>query len=276
MKKGKMTWMSGVAVIAMVTAAQAAVAGDLSGADKPLVLAQNVSPSNSTMSNAELAARLQAVEDQLAAQQERAMADRTRLSTLEQGYNSALWNFDNGRASFASGDGRFTLAIRARMQADFAGFSQDAPGSHPAGFAGPTDLSSGAVMRRAYFGIEGKAYNDFWYEIRLNAGGSDGGQNSTCTATTTISTPPGGTATTTCALGSIEPAGEGDPLLDGRRQIGRGADEDRPCDEPAAQRDDDAAHLRAGRAAGEHDQCGRPVRARSVCPRCWRVGGGLE
>ena len=56
------------------------------------------------------------------------MADRTRLSTLEQGYNSAVWNFDNGRATFASGDGRFTLAIRARMQADFAGFSQD---SHP-------------------------------------------------------------------------------------------------------------------------------------------------
>jgi len=212
---GKLTLMSGVAVLAMVAAAQAqgASAGDLSSADKPLVLAQNVSPSNSTMSNAELAARLQAVEDQLAAQQERATSDRTRLSTLEQGYNSAVWSFDNGRASFASGDGRFTLAIRARMQADFAGFSQDAPNSHPAGFAGPTDLSSGAVMRRAYFGIEGKAYNDFWYEIRLNAGGSDGGLNSTCTSTTTITAPTGGAATSTCAIGAVAPGGEGDPLL---------------------------------------------------------------
>jgi len=208
---GKMTLMSGVAMIAMVTAAQAAGAGDLSGADKPLVLAQNVSPSNSSMSNAELAARLQAVEDQLAAQQERASSDRTRLSTLEQGYNSAVWAFDNGRATFASGDGRFTLAIRARMQADFAGFSQDS--THPSGFAGPSDLSSGAVMRRAYFGIEGKAYNDFFYEIRLNAGGSDGGQNATCTSTTTVTSPVGGAATSTCAIGSIEPAGEGDPLL---------------------------------------------------------------
>ncbi|HTK33657.1 MAG TPA: porin [Caulobacteraceae bacterium] len=213
MKKGKMASMSGVAVIAMVSAAQAAGAGDLNGADKPLVLAQNASPSNSNISNAELASRIQALEDQLANQQERAMADRTRLSTLEQGYNSALWNFDNGRASFASGDGRFTLAIRARMQADFAGFSQDAPGSHPAGFAGPTDLSSGAVMRRAYFGIEGKAYNDFWYELRLNAGGSDGGLNSACTSTTTITAPPGGAATSTCAIGSIANSGEGDPLL---------------------------------------------------------------
>ncbi|MBW8852886.1 MAG: hypothetical protein JF604_00825, partial [Bradyrhizobium sp.] len=97
--------------------------------------------------------------------------------------------------------------------ADFAGFSQDAPGSHPAGFAGPTDLSSGAVMRRAYFGIEGKAYNDFFYEIRLNAGGSDGGLNSSCTSTTTITAPTGGAATSTCAIGSIANGGEGDPLL---------------------------------------------------------------
>jgi phosphate-selective porin OprO/OprP len=216
---GKTVLMSGVAVIAMVTAAQAQAAdgGKAGSTDKPVVLAQNVSPAGAPVSNAELNARLQAVEEQLQNEQERAMADRTRLSTLEQGYNSALWNFDNGRATFASGDGRFTLAIRARMQADFAGFSQDAPGSHPSGFAGPSDLSSGAVMRRAYFGIEGRAYNDFWYELRLNAGGSDGGQNSTCTATSvsTQAAPAGGaiTTTSTCAIGSIEPAGEGDPLL---------------------------------------------------------------
>lgn len=190
MRMGKMGLMSGVAVLAMVTAASA-----------------------QQVSNAELAVRLQAVEDQLAAQQDKARDDRTRLSTLEQGYNSAVWNFDNGRATFASGDNRFTLAIRARMQADFAGFSQDAPGSHPAGFAGPSDLSSGAVMRRAYFGIEGRAYNDFWYEIRLNAGGSDGGLNSACTSTTTLNTPPGGTASSTCAIGAIANGGEGDPLL---------------------------------------------------------------
>ncbi|HET7084582.1 MAG TPA: porin [Rhizomicrobium sp.] len=192
MKIGKIALMSGVAAMAMVAAAGAQAAGtnDLSGADKPLVLAQNSASSSSTMSNAELAARLQAVEDQLSAQQERAQSDRTRLSTLEQGYNSAVWAFDNGRATFASGDGRFTLAIRARMQADFAGFSQDS--THPSTFGGPTDLSSGAVARRAYFGIEGKAYNDFWYEVRLNAGGSDGGS---------------------FGASGVPNAGEGDPLL---------------------------------------------------------------
>jgi phosphate-selective porin OprO/OprP len=35
-------------------------------------------------------------------------------------------------------------------------------------------LSSGAVVRRGYFGVEGKAFNDFWYEFRLNGGGSTG------------------------------------------------------------------------------------------------------
>lgn len=210
MKMGKFALMTGAAVLAITAAAQAADKND-NQAQPSLVLAQNNAPASGGMSNAELAARVQALEDQLAAQNDRAMADRTRLSTLEQGYNSAVWNFDNGRATFASGDGRFTLAIRARMQADFGGFMQDSV--HPSGFSGPSDLSSGAVMRRAYFGIEGRAYNDFWYELRLNAGGSDGGLNASCSSATTVTSPTGATATSTCAVGSIAPGGEGDPLL---------------------------------------------------------------
>ena len=219
MKMGKVALMSGVAAIAMAMGAKAATADDktIGAADHPLVLAQNVAQ-NSTMSNAELAARVQALEDAQSSAAERAQSDRTRLSTLEQGYNSAVWAFDNGRPTFASGDGRFTMALRARMQADFAGFSQDS--THPAGFAGPSDLSSGAVMRRAYLGIEGKVYNDFAYEFRLNLGGSDGGTNATCTnptiTTTLTGVPAGATASSTaagCAIGSIAPAGEGDPLL---------------------------------------------------------------
>jgi len=119
MKMGKVALMSGVAAIAMAMGAKAAIADDktISAADHPLVLAQNVAQ-NSTMSNAELAARIQALEDAQANAADRANSDRTRLSTLEQGYNSAVWAFDNGRATFASGDGRFSLAIRARFQAD--------------------------------------------------------------------------------------------------------------------------------------------------------------
>jgi phosphate-selective porin OprO/OprP len=137
-----------------------------------------------------LSTRVQALENALAAQSERTAADRTRLSTLEQSTKSVVWNFDNGRPTLTTSDGRFSLAIRARMQADFAGFMQDT--SHPAGFAGPNDLSSGGVMRRAFLGIEGKAYSDFMYEIRLNFGGADGGLNP--------------------SSGGV-PAGEGDPLL---------------------------------------------------------------
>jgi phosphate-selective porin OprO/OprP len=127
--------------------------------------------------NAELLQRLQQLEDRLENLQERATTDRTRLSTVEQAYNSAVWTFDNGRPTFTSGDGRFTMSIRTRIQADFASFQQD--DTHPAGFAGPADLSSGAVFRRAYFGIEGRAYRDFAYYVRLNFGGSNGGFNGT-------------------------------------------------------------------------------------------------
>ena len=78
------------------------------------------------------AARLQALEERIDSNAERVMADRTRLSTMEQSYNSASWPFDNGRPTFASGDGRFTMSIRTRFQTDFAGFMQD--DSNPAGF----------------------------------------------------------------------------------------------------------------------------------------------
>ena len=140
----------------------------------------------SMMSNA----MAQSVEDRLTALEDRATADRTRLSTLEQQYNYASWTFDNGRPMLSTGDGRFTMAVRIRFQTDFAGFSQDS--THPTGFAGPSDLSSGAAMRRAYFGVEGKVYNDFAYEIRLNAGGADGGS---------------------FGASGVPNAGEGDPLL---------------------------------------------------------------
>jgi phosphate-selective porin OprO/OprP len=144
--------MVGAATIAMMSAAPAALAQQGGG---------------------DLAARMQALEDRLDSMTERSLADRTRLSTIEQQYNYASWTFDNGRPVLSTGDGRFTMGVRVRFQSDFAGYMQDS--THPAGFAGPADLSSGAVVRRGFFGIEGKVYNDFAYEFRINAGGSNGG-----------------------------------------------------------------------------------------------------
>jgi len=198
---GKFGLMAGTAAIALLTAggAQAAAANNDTAASKDngaaTVVEARVQMAQNTMSSqgastADLEARVRALEESLAARDERAQTDRTRLSTLEQQYNYASWTFDNGRPVISTGDGRFTMGVRVRFQSDFAAFSQDS--THPAGFAGPSDLSSGAVVRRAYFGVEGKAYNDFAYEFRLNAGGSNGGS---------------------AGASGVPTAGEGDPLL---------------------------------------------------------------
>jgi phosphate-selective porin OprO/OprP len=240
---GKKFWMASAAVLALTAAANAAEPANTATTTTakkasaesakpaqpvqvqlaqatPVQMAQNTYGQDSTASGS-LEARVKALEDALAAQNDRATSDRTRLSTLEQSYNSAVWTFDNGRPVLASGDGRFTMAIRVRFQADFAGFQQST--THPAGFAGPADLSTGTDIRRAYFGVEGKVYNDFNYEIRLNGGGSNGGLNTTCTnptitSVTTIAGAPGATATTTstaagCAIGGVANGSDGDSLV---------------------------------------------------------------
>lgn len=97
-------------------------------------------------------------------------ADHTRLSTLEQSYNDVTWTLDNGRPTIKSGDGRFSMALRVRFQEDFEEYDQsrNLPSSVTV-----RDLGSGALTRRAYFGVEGKAFSDFWYEFRSNLGGSN-------------------------------------------------------------------------------------------------------
>jgi phosphate-selective porin OprO/OprP len=181
--QGKSYLLATVAAVALLASTGAGFAKSTPSDPSPST------PVASGPSNGELAARIDALEAELAAERDRRIADHNRLSGLEQSFNDVVWSFDNGRPTIKSGDGRFSMAIRARFQADFASFSQDA---HAAPFAGPADLSTGAVVRRAYFGIEGKAYNDFAYELRLNAGGSDGGNN---------------------GAAGVPNAGEGDPLL---------------------------------------------------------------
>jgi phosphate-selective porin OprO/OprP len=166
--KGKSALMAGVAAIALIAAAQPGFAGKKTsdGTSAP-VAAAPAGPSN-----AELAARIQALEDELQTGETKVDNDHGRLSALEQNFNYTSWTFDNGRPVVNSGDGRFSLAFRVRFQSDFAGFMQDTPSTLPSGAV--KDLSSGAVVRRAYFGIEGKAFNDFIYEFRFNGGGSNG------------------------------------------------------------------------------------------------------
>jgi len=189
--QGKIQWMAGVAVLALIASSGAGLGKTKHHTTTPPRY-DTPPPANAASgpSNAELNDRLSALEAELAAEHEARSNDRTRLSGLEQSFNDVVWTFDNGRPTIRSGDGRFSMSIRARFQADFANFMQDS--THPAGFAGPADLSSGAVVRRAYLGVEGKAYNDFAYELRLNVGGSDGGS---------------------AGAAGVPTSGEGDPLL---------------------------------------------------------------
>ena len=187
--KGKSALMTGVAAVALVLSAQAGVAGK-SASD-------NMSGSSAAMpsgpSNSELASRVQALEDELQADETKMQADHGRLVGLDQDFHYTTWTFDNARPVVNSQDGRFSMAFRVRFQFDSANFMQDSATSLAASAPQAVrDLSSGAVVRRGFFGVEGKAFNDFWYEFRLNGGGSDGGSQ---------------------GASGVPTAGEGDPLL---------------------------------------------------------------
>lgn len=188
--KGKSALMAGVAAIALVMSAQAGFAGKKTSDGTS---AAPVAGAPSSPSNAELAARLQVLEDAMQAGELKVDNDHGRLSALEQNFNYTTWTFDNGRPVVSSGDGRFSMAFRVRFQFDNANFLQDSPAQLALSAPQATkDLSSGTVIRRGFFGVEGKAFNDFWYEFRLNAGGSDGGNN---------------------GASGVPNAGEGDPLM---------------------------------------------------------------
>lgn len=71
----------------------------------------------------------------------------------------------NGRPSFTSADGDFSLALRTLVQYDTAYYSQ---GKVPAGI----DFSSGNNFRRARFGASGTLFKDWSYEFIYDFGGS--------------------------------------------------------------------------------------------------------
>jgi phosphate-selective porin OprO/OprP len=121
--------------------------------------------------NQTLEQRVKALEDALAQKAEDDQMTRTRLSTLEQQVADTTWSFDNARPTVQSADGRFTMALRARIQFDTALFSQDS--NIAASNAQFKDLASGSIVRRFYFGAEGRAFRDFWYEFRSDFGGAN-------------------------------------------------------------------------------------------------------
>ncbi len=71
----------------------------------------------------------------------------------------------NGRPSFKSADGDFSLDIRALVQFDSAYY---ADGKVPIG----TDFSSGSNFRRARLGVQGTLFKDWSYQFLYDMGGS--------------------------------------------------------------------------------------------------------
>ncbi|MGN6147325.1 MAG: OprO/OprP family phosphate-selective porin [Rhizomicrobium sp.] len=71
----------------------------------------------------------------------------------------------NGRPSFKSADGDFSLDIRALVQFDSAYYGQ---GKNPAG----VDFSSGSNFRRARLGVQGTLFKDWSYQFIYDFGGS--------------------------------------------------------------------------------------------------------
>jgi phosphate-selective porin OprO/OprP len=114
---------------------------------------------------------VKALEDALATKADDDAATKTRLSTLEQQFADTVWTFDNGRPQVQSADGRFLMALRYRLQFDTVLFDQRS--NINATNAQFKDLNSGAAVRRFYIGAEGRAFRDFWYELRLDFGGSN-------------------------------------------------------------------------------------------------------
>lgn len=105
----------------------------------------------------------------------------SRLNKVEQTQEAVQWSFNDGRPTIRSGDGRFEMSFRGRVQLDWAAYDQDqndmGAGYGPVGACAGTsticDLGSGAVFRRVRFGVEGKFFRDFIYELRFDFGGSD-------------------------------------------------------------------------------------------------------
>ncbi len=83
---------------------------------------------------------------------------------------------DNGRPTFATSDGRFTASVRALGQFDAAYYMQGGNARKLPAANGP-DLSSGFNFRRAWLGIQGRAFGDWSYSFNYDFGGSGNEQS---------------------------------------------------------------------------------------------------
>jgi len=161
--------LSGTALVLLLSVGSAA-AQQQSLEDRIRALEQKLGQPAMPEDNRPIEERVKALEDSLSQKAADDQATKTRLSTLEQQVADTVWTFDNSRPQVQSADGRFLMAFRYRLQFDTVLFNQN---SNLSPNVAVRDLNSGVAVRRFYLGAEGRAFRDFWYELRLDFGGSN-------------------------------------------------------------------------------------------------------
>jgi phosphate-selective porin OprO and OprP len=161
----KSIWLGSAALAAAVLVASPAYAGKSTKDDRRDQEIQ------------ELKARLDRLEREA---EDEKIAAGSRLNAIEQKQDAVQWSFADGRPTVRSGDGRFEMSLRGRFMFDVASFEQD-PNDFGVGYGAVgtcnatnvlCDQGSGAVFRRVRFGVEGRFFRDFIYEMRFDFGGS--------------------------------------------------------------------------------------------------------
>jgi phosphate-selective porin OprO and OprP len=135
----------------------------------------------------EAAARIAALEAQLAALQQQVSdlkaATAASFKDVRATQSVTTVSLANARPTFSTGDGAFSASIRGIFQADAALYDQKSAGPLSTDFRRGSfgdatendrarDLSDGVNIRRARIGIEGKAFGVFDYNMIYDFGGS--------------------------------------------------------------------------------------------------------
>jgi phosphate-selective porin OprO/OprP len=158
----KTLWLASTAIVAAAMIAVPAQAGGKSASD---ARDQEIQ---------ELKARLDRLEREA---EDEKIVSGSRIGKIEEHQAAQpIWSFKNSRPTISSPDGAFELAFRGRVQLDFASFEQDDADmgvGYGCGAGTLCDLGAGTVFRRVRFGVEGKFFSDFVYELRFEFGGTD-------------------------------------------------------------------------------------------------------
>lgn len=134
-----------------------------------LALAGGALAQEAPQTDADRAARIQALEERLADLEtqlndlkESTAADSSDIRRVQT--QAPQVTINNGRPTIASADGNFRFALRGLAQFDVATYLQDDDA--------PQDLSAGGNFRRARIGFEGTAFRTWNYALTYEAGGS--------------------------------------------------------------------------------------------------------